>query len=266
MSSLETLAWHRGFGQAVDKLDSPSFWLGVVRLLRTSLTFHTWMAVVFSRTQPPVLLGVSGEEEGSDERLLQDYRHGLYLLDPFYIAIGEGERDGLYRLDDVAPDCFTDTEYYRRYFQRNVVSDEVQFNVSLDADRTLCLSLGSQARYNADAIGFMALVQPWLLPLMRQRMHFESDIDQAEVQRTYTTISRRPFPLDDDTLTEREREVSQLMLSGCSTKGIARRLDISIETVRSHKKHLYHKLGVSTQSELFALFWTRQGKGETWGV
>ncbi|MGS0468169.1 response regulator transcription factor [Cobetia marina] len=53
-------------------------------------------------------------------------------------------------------------------------------------------------------------------------------------------------------LTEREREVSQLMLGGCSTKEIARRLGISVETVRAHKKHLYTKLGINTQAELFS--------------
>nr|WP_256346254.1 LuxR C-terminal-related transcriptional regulator [Serratia liquefaciens] len=60
-------------------------------------------------------------------------------------------------------------------------------------------------------------------------------------------------------LTERENQVSQLMLAGCSTKEIARRLQISIETVRAHKKHLYSKLGINTQSELFALFWRSRG-------
>ncbi|MNJ76494.1 transcriptional regulator FimZ [compost metagenome] len=49
------------------------------------------------------------------------------------------------------------------------------------------------------------------------------------------------------------------MLAGCSTKEIARRLQISIETVRAHKKHLYSKLGINTQSELFALFWRSRG-------
>ncbi len=255
MASMELLAWHRAFGQAVEKLDDGAFWLSISRLLKTQLDFQTWMAVVFSRTRPALILGVSGEEEGSDEQLLRDYCQGLYLLDPFYIAIGENRRHGLYRLDDVAPDCFTETEYYRRYFQRNVVTDEVQYNVELDADRTLCLSLGSRQAYDDRAMGLLTMIQPWLLPLMRQRMHFE---ETPAASRPLQAEPPRPaFPLDDATLTEREREVSQLMLSGCSTKVIARRLAISIETVRSHKKHLYHKLGVNTQSELFALFWSR---------
>lgn len=46
-----------------------------------------------------------------------------------------------------------------------------------------------------------------------------------------------------EALTEREREGSQLMLA------------ISLETVRAHNKHLYAKLSINSQSELFALVW-----------
>lgn len=56
-------------------------------------------------------------------------------------------------------------------------------------------------------------------------------------------------------LTAREIEVVRLGLSGFSTRAIAERLAISFETVRVHKKHIYAKLGVSSQSELFALFY-----------
>lgn len=56
-------------------------------------------------------------------------------------------------------------------------------------------------------------------------------------------------------LTAREIEVVRLSLSGFSTRAIAERLAISFETVRAHKKHTYAKLGVSSQSELFALFY-----------
>ena len=46
----------------------------------------------------------------------------------------------------------------------------------------------------------------------------------------------------------------RLMLSGCSSKEIARKLEISVETVKVHKKHMYSKLGIKSQSELFSIF------------
>lgn len=55
-------------------------------------------------------------------------------------------------------------------------------------------------------------------------------------------------------LTAREMEVALLLLSGCSNKEIARKLAISAETVKVHRKHMYGKLGIKSQSELFSLF------------
>jgi DNA-binding CsgD family transcriptional regulator len=55
-------------------------------------------------------------------------------------------------------------------------------------------------------------------------------------------------------LTDREREVTQLLLQGNSAKSIARLLDIAADTARNHLKHIYSKLGVASQTQLFALF------------
>ncbi len=46
----------------------------------------------------------------------------------------------------------------------------------------------------------------------------------------------------------------QLLLRGYSAKAAARELGISPETLRVHRKHIYAKLGVSSQGELFSLF------------
>ncbi|MOA65232.1 Transcriptional regulatory protein UhpA [compost metagenome] len=61
-------------------------------------------------------------------------------------------------------------------------------------------------------------------------------------------------------LTEREREVAHMVLRGHSVKSTASQMSISPETVRMHRKNLYLKLNIGSQSELFALFieWLRK--------
>lgn len=54
-------------------------------------------------------------------------------------------------------------------------------------------------------------------------------------------------------LTDRERQVTQLLLTGRSTRDIAADLWISPETLRGHVKSVHAKLGVSSRAELFAL-------------
>ncbi|AZD17729.1 Transcriptional regulator, LuxR family [Pseudomonas chlororaphis] len=44
------------------------------------------------------------------------------------------------------------------------------------------------------------------------------------------------------------------MLSGCSSKEIARKLQTFAEIVNVHKKHIYGKRGIKSRSELFSIF------------
>ncbi len=54
-------------------------------------------------------------------------------------------------------------------------------------------------------------------------------------------------------LTRRERQISQLLLRGHSSKSVARELKIAPGTVMVHKRNLFAKLGISSQYELFSL-------------
>jgi DNA-binding NarL/FixJ family response regulator len=53
-------------------------------------------------------------------------------------------------------------------------------------------------------------------------------------------------PARATTLTDREREVLGWLARGLSSKEVARRLDISVRTVETHRANLMHKLGVKS--------------------
>jgi DNA-binding NarL/FixJ family response regulator len=59
-------------------------------------------------------------------------------------------------------------------------------------------------------------------------------------------------PPGPDVLTPREAEVLDLLRSGRSNAEIAHTLHVSIETVRTHARRIYRKLGVKTRRELRA--------------
>jgi DNA-binding CsgD family transcriptional regulator len=183
------------------------------------------------------------------------YLDGFYLLDPFYIAGMDEPRAGLVRLDDVAPDLFEFEDYYQRYFKHNVVADEVQFNLPLAGQELMALSLGSARRYTPADIALMQLAAPWLLALMRQRAAIEARhaLDVAPVAAP--APAREPVRLPNAAgLTSRELQIMQLLLSGVSSKGISQKLNISNDTVKAHRKHVYAKMGVRSHPELFALY------------
>jgi len=53
-----------------------------------------------------------------------------------------------------------------------------------------------------------------------------------------------------DKLSDREREVLQLIAEGHSNRGIAELLHVSVKTVETHRAHLMDKLGIRTTAEL----------------
>jgi DNA-binding CsgD family transcriptional regulator len=55
-------------------------------------------------------------------------------------------------------------------------------------------------------------------------------------------------------LTNREKEISDLILQGLDNYQIADCLYISVHTCKRHLENIYHKLGVSRRFELFTLF------------
>ena len=55
---------------------------------------------------------------------------------------------------------------------------------------------------------------------------------------------------EPDILTSREAEVLQLLQDGMTNAEIAHALSIGLETVRTHARNIYRKLGISTRRDL----------------
>ena len=64
-----------------------------------------------------------------------------------------------------------------------------------------------------------------------------------------STSVRRPRPSGPDELSDRELDVLRLLRSDLSGPDIARELMMSLNTLRTHTKHIYTKLGVTNRRE-----------------
>ncbi len=254
------LEWHRLMAQLVDGLDRPNFWQALTLALGDYAHFDSFLGLQFSGQGTPTVFAANMMGEDDSDLRLQDYLGGLFLLDPFFTHLRNTRRSGFFRLDEVAPDAFKRTDYYKRYFRLNVVEDEVQFVHAIDGQNSLCLSLGSRRRFKPAEMAVLAAVAPWVTALMRQRMHFEKPASAAATAPSKAPASWK-LKFEEALqggktakLTARELEISHLILSGFSAKSISQKLAISAETVKVHKKHVYAKLGVESQSELFSMF------------
>ncbi len=61
-----------------------------------------------------------------------------------------------------------------------------------------------------------------------------------------------PEPIGPELLTSREADVLELLQNGRSNSEIAHALHVSVETIRTHTRRIYRKLGVKTRRELQA--------------
>lgn len=70
------------------------------------------------------------------------------------------------------------------------------------------------------------------------------------ILRTMGAPSLPPPPARIDSLTSREQQVLQLVVAGYSNTECARRLAVSVHTVRTHLRSIFDKLNVSSRSAL----------------
>ena len=187
--------------------------------------------------------------DGADtlERFLQ----GPFLLDPYYQAAQAG-RFGLFRLDEVAPERFRESEYYRGWYRSCGYSDECGYLVDLGAGAFINIALGRLARrrFSARQTALLHSVGPAIEALCLQ--HWTGRAGAGSGVRGELQEALEAF--GSGLLTNRERQVVNLVLHGHSGKSAAEQLGIAAETVKLHRKHAYAKLDVGSQAELFNLF------------
>jgi len=70
------------------------------------------------------------------------------------------------------------------------------------------------------------------------------------VMKDYTHILRQDDASIDEILTNREREVLQLIAEGMSTRQIAERIHLSVKTVETHRQQIMRKLNAKSVAEL----------------
>ena len=80
----------------------------------------------------------------------------------------------------------------------------------------------------------------------------------SEIARRVVASFRRPASAreSDVRLSAREEEVLILLTKGYSNKEIASKLNLSVDTIRSHLKHIYEKMHVRSRAEAVAKYVT----------
>ena len=212
--------------------------------------------LAFHKDAPPEVVHHTLEPAGA-RHYLDRYLAGPYLLDPLYELALSDEKPTLCRFREQSPDRFRSSEYYRQYCERTHLLDEMDFLVDVADTTTLVLVVGRRAkRFTKAELRRLRTIEPIVMAAMRniwERWSAETG-DPERDDSLHWRLTHCFDPFGTAVLTEREREVTQLLLRGHSVKSAARALDIAPGTVMVHKRNVFQKLGISSQYELFSRF------------
>lgn len=234
--------------------DSQSVAEGLVSLVCSTVSNNGTSLLAFHSDAPPEVLYHSLAPNRA-RHYLDRYLAGPYLLDPLYQMALRDDKPSMCRFRDAQPDRFHSSEYYRQYIERTHLVDEMDFLLGTTATSALVLVCGrTEKRFSRTELNRLQLIEPIVLAAMQRAWDSREDAgthDDAGIHQRLTECFEN---FGEGALTEREREITQLLLRGHSSKSIARELGIAPGTVMVHKRNLFAKLGITSQYELFSSF------------
>lgn len=220
-------------------------------LLRSITTYDFTVMFAYRGFARPIPLF---DDFPSDRRTVHvsDYNEGPYLLDPFFVASLAPARTGLWRMSDVAPDRFFQSEYYESYYKQTGLAEEVAFLVQAAEGVVIVVSLMRlEKRFSAPEMRKLAELWPIVDSACRQQW---ASLPQAKDMAGRDTMVEACRRLGDGALTGREGEVAAMTLQGHSATAIGKALGISAGTARIHRQNIYAKLRIGSQGALFEAF------------
>lgn len=263
-SETKTAHWEDLLGKCIESIGGDEFHGNLVEALRSLVAIDFSVVFAYRNEDRPVCLGHTYSPE---QRVIfvDDYLKGPYLLDPFFKACKNRFDSGLYRLHDIAPDRFLQSEYYRSYYKRTGLAEEICYIFYLPPGPAAVISLmrsNENSRFSAREFRLLEKISPIVISLAKQQWQgaeafFDSNPDISQSNDDHSLIEKAVEELFSDRITPRETQVIAQVLEGHSSESIAKTLGISVGTVRIHRRNIYAKLQISSQQELFAIFFKK---------
>lgn len=257
MSNDFLATFSRKAADVVPVIGTENFATRLAELFKAVVPTNNVMVILYPSKKLP-LIEYNDLPPENRRSIADQYVNGAFLLDPFYIAARKGGLNGFFHLCDIVPEHFEKCEYNSSYFKYSGLSDECGYLVQFGEGKEefVIVSLGqidTRRQFSQDDLDNLTATSPLVESLVKH--HWDSSSDESE--NHFDMRKRLETALDSfgtSFLTDRENQTVQMILHGYANKAIAEKLNISIETVKLHRKNAYAKLDLGTQGELFNLF------------
>ena len=99
-----------------------------------------------------------------------------------------------------------------------------------------------------------------LIGIIRQggkelNIHLNAEVADAGTALFMINKQKNKCAINEHHLTEREKEILELIMKGFTNNEIAKELFISLETVRTHRKHILTKTGTKNTASLVKYYY-----------
>ena len=126
-------------GHLIDGLEGDKFWLNLCRFLERQITFDQLAVFSYEWSDAPKRI-FDLHPSPKRDHLHNDLLSAAYLIGPYYNNLVKIQvDDGFYHIDEIAPDAFRDSEYYRIYYSEKHAADEGMFYVRLGSGLSIGL-------------------------------------------------------------------------------------------------------------------------------
>jgi DNA-binding CsgD family transcriptional regulator len=249
--------YNEQLARLISRVGQADFAQQLVATLKSLVPIDDATVLVYPDTDLPVVEYFE-VPAGLDRSTLDVFVAGAFVLDPYYQAASRDRRFGVFQLRELAPTGFRDSEYYKAWYRNCGYQDECGFLLPNGATGFINIALGrtrARSRFSRQQVAALTAVRPVIEVLCQQHWQTHPPTSgQAAAVNLREQLNSALGDFGSSLLTEREAQVINLVLHGHSTKTLADKLSISVETVKLHRKHAYAKLEVSSQAELFYLF------------
>ncbi len=250
-------AWSEALGQAVQSLGTETFYRSLCQGLAALPEVSHPLVLYFPKGEPPVAVYSDYTEEKDYSLQIEQYICGPYILDPYYRLSESNAPNGVYRLREIAPDDYKRSEFYHLYYKAIKAEDELSFVQTLQNGDALHISLTPESdgsTFSKSMVQFVKTVAPVVIAPNEEHCRSIETKPSSTQGHLHQELSRGLCLFGSSMLTEREMATLGFILQGHSNQSAADRLGISISTVKLHRKHIYKKQDIGSQSELFHLF------------
>jgi DNA-binding CsgD family transcriptional regulator len=258
MTSINKLSkWNLDLSRAISALGTEEFFPALIAAIRGQVQIDYPQIWLYHRELPPRIL-FHDIPNAAVSTQVDQYLDGPYQEDPFYQASMQQPRAKIYRLSRVTVGKLQESQYYRDYYADTGTVDEAVYVSKLRSGNVINLSMMRLPEHgeftDQEYENLYLLAEPVSELIKSHSEHDEFAVTHLIQPGIDHQIDLAFRTFGESMLSPREKDVLELMLRGYGTDVSAQRLAIAVETVRRHRKSIYRKLDVSSQTDLFSLF------------